>query len=405
MSIGPRTIRPGVEWLGAIDWHRTLFDALIPLPEGTSYNAYFVRGGTRCALLDTVDASQQDALMRQLDALPPVDVVVSHHAEQDHSGALPAVLARYPRAELVCSPKAARMLPDLLEIDPARVRAVADGETLDLGGRALRFVHLPWAHWPETMGTWLDDERILFPCDLFGSHRAASELFAGDDPRVIEAARLYYAQIMMPYAAALTKHLDRALELGPSIIAPSHGPVHDEPVGILRAYESWLRDPPLNKVVLGTVSMHGSTEEMASILTAELMARGVAVEPFDLTAGRLDRLASALVDAGTIAICAPTVWGGPHPHAAAAAYVINGLKPKAGFVAVVGSYGWGGKAAEKLGALLGDTKAEFLPPVLVKGAPRAEAASSLAALAATIAEKHAAAGWTARRRPRSHHGE
>ncbi len=387
-----RTIRPGLSWLGAIDWDRTLFDALIPLPDGTSYNAYLVEGASATALLDTVDASMGDAFLRQLDAVPRVDYVVSHHAEQDHSGMLPAVLDRYPAARLLCSPRAARVLPELLPLPADRIETVEDGRRVDLGGKTLRFVSIPWSHWPETMATWVEEDRALFPCDLFGSHLATSDLFSTDRARVLDAARLYYAQIMMPYAASIAKNLDKVAALEPALIGPSHGPVHADPGFVLDAYEDWVRGPPRHRVVIPHVSMHGSTAAMVDRLVEELVARGVGVDLHDLTALRLDRLAAALVDAATVVIAAPAVWNSIHPQAVAAAYVMNGVKPKTRFVTCIGSYGWGSKGLETLRSLLPDLKAEFLDAVFARGAPRADTYASLAALADTIAARHAAAG-------------
>ena len=171
----PRRICDGVQWIGAVDWNRRLFDSLIPLPDGTSYNAYLVRGSDKTALLDTVDPAMKDVLMRRLANIDRIDYLVAHHAEQDHSGTMPAVLDKYPQAMVVCTPKAAPMLVDHLGIAPARIKTVEDGEILSLGSKTLRFVHTPWVHWPETMVTHLPEDRILFSCDFFGSHIATSD--------------------------------------------------------------------------------------------------------------------------------------------------------------------------------------------------------------------------------------
>ena len=146
-----REISSRISLLGAVDWNRTLFDALIPLPHGTSYNAYLVQGGNKTALLDAADPSLQDQLMEQLEEVPSVDYIIAHHAEQDHSGALPLVMAKYPQATLICSQKASGMLQDLLDLPADRIQVVADGEKLELGGATLEFIYTPWVHWPETM--------------------------------------------------------------------------------------------------------------------------------------------------------------------------------------------------------------------------------------------------------------
>jgi flavorubredoxin len=199
----PRKIKEDVYWMGAVDWDRRLFDSLIPLPDGTSYNAYLIEGGEKTALLDTVDPAKADELMMQLDGIPRVDFIVSHHAEQDHSGAIPQVLERYPQAKVVATAKAKPMLMDLLRIPEAAFITVADGETISLGDKTLKFIHTPWVHWPETMVTYIEEDRILFSGDFFGSHIATSDLFVTDQGRVYEAAKRYFAEIMMPFRSVI----------------------------------------------------------------------------------------------------------------------------------------------------------------------------------------------------------
>lgn len=145
----PRKVCDGVQWMGAVDWNRRLFDSLIPLPDGTSYNAYLVRGSEKTALLDTVDPTMESVLMRQLECVERIDYMVSHHAEQDHSGAIPAVLERYGDALLVCTKKAKQMLVDHLDVPVDRIKTGEDGEAISLGAKTLRFIHTPWVHWPE----------------------------------------------------------------------------------------------------------------------------------------------------------------------------------------------------------------------------------------------------------------
>ena len=185
--------------LGVADWDRRLFDSLIPLPDGTSYNAYLVRGSEKTALFDTVDAAIPGRLLEQLAGVERIDYVVAHHVEQDHSGSLPAVLEKYPAATVICSVKARPMLLDHLRLDGARITAVEDGETLSLGDKTVEFIATPWVHWPETMCTFLREDRILFSCDFFGSHIATTDPFADDTARVYEAAKRYFAEIMMPF--------------------------------------------------------------------------------------------------------------------------------------------------------------------------------------------------------------
>jgi flavorubredoxin len=386
------TLTDGVHWVGAIDWDRRTFDELVPLPDGTSYNAYLVKGGEQTALIDTVDPAFADVLLDRLAALgvTRLDYVISNHAEQDHSGAIPAVLARHPEATVVATARGQGLLMDLLAIPAERFLPVEDGAGLELGGRTLRFIHFPWVHWPETMLTWLEQDRMLFSGDLFGAHLAVGGLAAPEECVAMDAAKRYYAEIMMPYRNVIRGNLPRVTALPVDTICPSHGPVLRRPQAILDAYEGWVADQPGGRTVIAYASMHDSTRLMVQHLAEALLERGMSVDLFNLATADLGRFAVALVDAGTLVLGSPMVVGGAHPLVANAAYVANLLKPKARFCAIVGSYGWGGKMARQLATLLPNLEIEMLEPVLAKGLPRATDFEALERLADTIAQKHAA---------------
>ncbi|UCG84351.1 MAG: MBL fold metallo-hydrolase, partial [Dehalococcoidia bacterium] len=203
-----RQIRTNIHWVGAIDWDRRLFDALIPLPDGTSYNAYLVQGSQKVALIDTADPSMTGVLMAYLEDIPVIDYVIANHAEQDHSGSIPHVLVKYTNAKVVTTPKGKDILMALLLVPEDRFMTVNDGETLSLGNKTLEFIHAPWVHWPETMLTYLREDKILFPGDLFGSHLATTDLYVSNEGQVYEAAKRYIAEIMMPFRTSIEKHLE-----------------------------------------------------------------------------------------------------------------------------------------------------------------------------------------------------
>lgn len=388
-----RKIAESVYWVGAVHWDRRLFDSLIPLPDGTTYNAYVVQGSERTVLLDAVDPEFEGTLMASLGGVGRIDYVVSQHAEQDHSGCIPQVLARFPEAKVMSTAKARPMLMDLLHIPEDKFVVVADGETLSLGDKTLKFIHTPWAHWPETMSTYLVEDKILFSCDFLGSHIASSDLFVTDRCRVHESAKRYFAEIMMPFRHILAKNLDKLAEYDIAMVAPSHGQIYDSPDWIMEAYREWISAPPRNLVALPYVSMHGSTGRMVDHLTAALSRRGVQVELFNLAVTDIGKLAMALVDAGTIVVGAPTVLAGPHPLAAYAAFLANALRPKAQYLSVIGSYGWGGKTVETLAGMIPNLKVEVLEPVLCKGLPREDTLEALDRLADAIAAKHGESGF------------
>jgi flavorubredoxin len=388
-----RQIKTNVYWVGAIDWDRRLFDALIPLPDGTSYNAYLVQGSQKVALIDTVNPSMTEVLMAYLEDVPAIDYVIANHAEQDHSGSIPQVLAKYPDAKVVTTPKGKDLLMVLLLIPEDRFITVRDGETLSLGDKTLEFVYAPWVHWPETMLTYLREDKILFPCDLFGSHLATTDLYVANEGQVYEAAKRYFAEIMMPFRTSIEKHLERLNSYKIDIIAPSHGPMYDRPAFILEAYRSWVSGPPKNIVVLPYISMHGSTQKMVEYFVGALADRGITVKQFNLAATDIGKLAMALVDAATVVIGTPTVLVGPHPNVAYAAFLANALRPNLQFISIIGSYGWGSKAVEQLAGMIPNLKAEVLAPVLSKGFPEEEDFKALDNLASTIAKKHKERGF------------
>jgi len=388
----PHQIVDSIWSVGAVDWDRRLFDSLIPLPDGTSYNSYLVEGSEKTALLDAVDPSKTDILLENLKDVPSLDYMIAHHGEQDHSGSIPVILEKYPKARLVCSPKAKGILMDHLGLSADRIVTVADGETLSLGDRTLEFIHTPWVHWPETMCTYVREDRILFSCDFFGSHFAQSGLFVVDEGEIYLAAKRYFAEIMMPFRTAIQKNLDRIKGLAIDMIAPSHGPVYNRPAFILDAYRDWISDTPKNSVLIAYVSMHGSTEKMVDRLVAALAERGVAAHQFNLAGVDLGKLASTLVDAATIVLGSPAVHIGLHPNVASAAFLANALRPKARFAALIGSYGWGQKIAEQALGMLPNLKVEVLPPLFVKGMPKEADLLAVEELAETIARKHKESG-------------
>jgi flavorubredoxin len=385
-----REIRPGVQLVGAIDWDRRLFDALIPLPNGTSYNSYLIRGNKKTALIDAVDTSMVDTLLDNLRALEitELDYIISQHAEQDHSGSIRKLVELFPEAKVVASSKCLELLVEFSLVQKDRIQEAKDGEKIDLGNKTLEFIHAPWVHWPDTMLTYLPEDKILFTCDFLGSHLATSDLYAVDEATIYESAKRYYAEIMMPFRQNINKHLARIKNLKIDVIAPSHGPLHDKPEFILNAYADWISDKVENQVILPYVSMHGSTKLMVDYFTDALIARGIVVRRFDLTSSDVGEVAEALVDAATIVIGSSTILAGAHPQAVYIALLANALRPKVKFVSIIGSYGWGGRMVEQLTATIPSLKVQVLQPVVAKGSPKEMDYRALDVLANTILAKH-----------------
>ncbi len=385
-----RKLIENVYEVGAIDWERRIFDELIPLPDGTSYNAYLILGTEKTALIDTVDPAKEQQLIDNLQksGVEKIDYIISQHAEQDHSGTIPKMLELFPNAKVVTNKKCKSFLADLLLIPDEKFKIAEDREKLELGGKTLEFIFTPWVHWPETMTTYLIEDKILFSCDFFGSHYATSELFTDGDARVLENAKRYFAEIMMPFGNPIRKNLENLAKYDISLIAPSHGQVYKKPDFIVDAYKDWVSDDVKNEVLIPFVSMHGSTREMVEYFTDALIERGISVKVFDLPKTDIGELAIALVDAATIIIGTPTVLAGPHPAAVYAAFLANMLRPKTKFASIIGSYGWGGKTVETIQGILTNVKVEILEPVLTKGYPTQEDFAALDKLAQNIFAKH-----------------
>jgi flavorubredoxin len=385
-----REIIHGVHWVGAIDFDRRLFDELIPLPNGTSYNSYLVQGSEKTALIDTVDPTKEYELISNLVKMnvDRIDYVVVNHAEQDHSGSLPMILEFFPDARVVTNEKCKDLLIAHHHLSPDRFMVIKDKETLSLGDRTLEFFFTPWTHWPETQVTYLREDKILFSCDLFGSHTATSSLYVTDEAEISRSAKRYYAEIMMPFRNSIKGYVEMIRALPLAMIAPSHGAIYSRPPFILDAYADWVSDAVKNEVVIAYVSMHGSTQKMVDHLTDALITRGITVKPFNLTRTDIGELAMSLVDTATVIIATPTVLFGPHPQVVYATYLANMLKPKVRFASVIGSYGWGGKAVDTIVKMLDHVKVEVIEPVMVKGLPDETTFLALNRLADEILKKH-----------------
>ncbi|MHC4960805.1 MAG: FprA family A-type flavoprotein [Planctomycetota bacterium] len=390
-----RVLADNVYAVGVQHWDRRLFDELVPLPHGTSYNSYLVKGSEKTALLDTVDPEKTELLIGHLlkAGADKIDYIISHHAEQDHSGSIPDMLLMYPDAKVVTNPKCAKMLIDHLHLEKDQIIEVEEGQTLSLGDKTLKFIYTPWVHWPETMSSWLQEDKILFSCDFFGSHLATGNLFVTDQARTLEGAKRYYGEIMMPFRSSIRGNLKKLEPLDIQMVAPSHGPIWNKPRMIIDAYTEWVDESVIaNKVIVPYVSMHDSTKKMVEYFVEALIDRNIGVQQFNLPVSDLGEMVIELVDAATVILGSPTVLVGAHPSAVYCAALMNALRPKTKFAGIIGSFGWGSKMVEQLTGLMGNLKAEMFEPVLVRGAAKEEGYTALDELADSILQKHRALG-------------
>jgi flavorubredoxin len=378
--------------VGAKHPDRRLFDELIPLPEGTSYNSYIVEGSEKTVLIDTVDPALRDQLFGNLKRLgiKKIDYIIANHAEQDHSGSIPFVLEAYPGAKLVTNEKCAGMLKDFALVTDERLLIIKEGETLPLGDKTLEFMLTPWVHWPETMCTYLKEDGVLFSCDFFGSHVAASNLL--DSEHFYKPAKRYFAEIMSPFRNNVRNNIQKLDKFKINMICPSHGYIHSKPEKILNAYKEWSSEELKNEVLLAYVSMHDSTRKMAEHLKDALEEKGIVVHYFNLPLSDLGEIAMALMDAATVILGGPTVLVGLHPVVVNAAYIANALRPKTKFASWISSYSWAEKSADVIKSILTNFKGEILSPVISKGYPKEAEFAALDKLAEDIAQKHKGLG-------------
>jgi len=385
-----RQLIEDIYWVGSIDWDRRLFDELIPLPDGTSYNSYLVKNKDDALLIDTVDPAKKEEFFQNLKEakVEKISYIIAHHAEQDHAGCIKDVLKKYPGCRVITNKKCKGLLIDELHLEDKDFYEIEDGEIFQFGNKKYQFIFAPWVHWPETFLTYLPEERILFTCDFLGSHLATSKLWSEDDDHIYHAAKRYYAEIMMPFRHMINDYLGKLQKIPLEIIAPSHGPIYKNPEFILKAYREWVSDNVKDEVIIPYISMHGSTEKMVNYLMEQLISRDIKVTPYHLIYTDIGKLAISLVDAATIILASPTVLTGPHPQVVYAAYLCNILKPKAKYAGIIGSFGWGSKMEKDILQLLKNLKVELLPTVMVKSNPRKEDYLKLNQLADTIAKNH-----------------
>ena len=386
-----KLIKDGVYYCGVEDFGRKIFDQLIPLPHGTTYNSYYIEGDEKRALIDTSYSKTIKEFIENLNGKGEfIDYIIANHAEGDHSEALVKVLQMNPNAKVVTNKKCMDLLIDQYAIPENKFQVINDGDEISLGNKTLRFHLAPWVHWPDTMFTQLVEDNILFTCDFLGAHITYSQgqFYAQEIQEYLLSAKRYYAEIMMPFRPHCRKYLDKIKQINPSMICPSHGGVYKNPDFILNAYYEWTADTPKNKVVIPYVSMYQNTERMVDRLAEKLKEEGVEAHKFDLISDDIGDLAVELVDAATVVFGASMVLAMPHPYAFFGVYLTNALRPNVKFMSILGSYGWGGNLVGKIEENTNLLQAEKLDYITVKGRAKQEDLERIDALAHTIAQKH-----------------
>jgi flavorubredoxin len=382
-------ISEGVYFVGVRDWNRRMFDALIPLPKGTTYNAYLIIGGNKKALIDTVNPGFEKELeekIRKVIEPNEIDYVIMNHAEPDHAGSIPYIMAINNKAKLIVTSRGAKMAQTFYKVPEERIQVVHDQETIDLGGKTLRFIEAPMLHWPETMFTYLQENNILFPCDFFGSH-IAKGLYDDEIEDLLVYAQRYWGEIMMPFRVMAQKALEKIKDLKIDMIAPSHGPIHRNTERIRKAYSKWANGETKQKAIIVYATMWNSTEKMIQPIAETLASEGVEIVLYNLVSSDIGDVAKDLVDSKAIVLGAPTVLGGAHPLAVYATYLVKALRPPLKYGVVLSSYGWGGGAIKHIQEVLGPSKLEVVGALEINGPPTEENIRQIVELGKTLAKK------------------
>ncbi|HAZ27924.1 TPA: MBL fold metallo-hydrolase [Candidatus Acetothermia bacterium] len=390
--MNPIELRPGIHWVGVNDRVTDLFEGQWPLPHGVSYNSYLVVG-ERVALVDSVKAAFAEELLQNIARVVPseqIEFLVVNHMEPDHSGALPLLRRVAPRAEILATPAALPLLEGFYGIRD-RVRAVADGETLDLGGKRLSFHHIPFVHWPETMATYETTEKVLFPCDAFGSFGALDGVLFDDEADLAhyeaEAVR-YFANIVGMVSKPVLKAIEKLGDLSIETVAPSHGLVwRRDPGRIVDLYARLARmegDPAVT-VVYG--SMYGHTRRMADAVACGAAAAGVPVKVVDA-----DRVHPSLVLAEVwrrrgLVVGAPTYDGGILPAVEGVLRLLVRKRLANRVVGLFGSSGWQGGAVRKMADEVTRLGWDLVDKVEFRGAPGPDDLTRAEELGRKVAER------------------
>lgn len=387
-------IKNNIFYCGLNDSDRVIFDELIPLDNGTSYNSYLVKGSEKTAIIDTMYPPLIEEYVKNLDenGVTKVDYIIANHGEQDHTGALPTLIKKYPEALVVTNQTCKANLMSMLFIPEERIKVITNDEELSLGDKTLKFILAPNVHWPDTMFTYIVEDNVICTCDFLGAHYTFDDVFAVPSKELEKSAKKYYAEIMMPFRVMCKKYIQVIKDLNVDMILPSHGPVHKEPNYILDLYTDWTSDLGKNLVLLPYVSMYGATEEMINYLSDELNKKGIDTIKHDVISDNLGDLAMALVDGTTIVMGTSMVLAGPHPASVNIAYIASVLKPKAKFASLVGSFGWGGKLFDLLADILSKLRLDIIEPVQIKGCLTKDDYKKLDDMVESIVEKHKSVG-------------
>ncbi len=364
------TLKDGVYWVGVIDWNIRDFHGYIT-NRGSTYNSYLIQD-EKTALIDTVKHQFSEELVRKIKEIIPfekIDYIIVNHVEMDHSSSLPEIAKLAVNAKILSSVRGKDELIEHYGKEFERVETVKSGDEVKLGGKTLRFVEAPMLHWPDSMFTYLVEDKILMPNDAFGEHLASSERFDDevDQHILMEEATMYYANILMPLSPLIVRKIQEviAMHIPIDMIAPSHGIIwRKDPMKIVNAYLDWSQSATKNKIVIVFDTMWNSTDKMARAIGEGAASLGVDVKLLKLRSYAISEAMTEILDAKAILVGSPTLNNQMFPTLSAFLTYATGLKPKNKVWSFFGSYGWGGGAVKGMAKVAKEAGFDVVEPGL-----------------------------------------
>ncbi|MHB9036914.1 MAG: FprA family A-type flavoprotein [Armatimonadota bacterium] len=364
----PIEIKKNVHWVGAVDWDIRDFHGY-STPQGTTYNSYLAID-RKIALFDTVKKSHSAKLLDHISQVidpEKIDYIVVNHVELDHSGALPELIELVKPEKIFCSANGKKAMLAHFHRDDWPYEVMANGQTLSLGEKTVRFLETRMLHWPDSMFSYLEEDKLLISQDAFGQHWANCRRFDDevDQSQLMYEAAKYYANILMPYSSLVQKLLTEVRDMGLDIdmIAPDHGMIwRTNPGQVIEAWDKWSKQETLNKALVVFDTMWQSTEQMALAVADGLIREGVSVKVMNLQVSHRSDVVTELLDSRAVVLGSSTLNNGILPRMADVLSYMKGLRPANKIGAAFGSYGWGGESVKLLNGAMEEMKFEIIDP-------------------------------------------
>lgn len=375
--MGAQLIKEGVYWVGVQDPGLRVFDIIMNTEHGTSYNAYLIKGSDKTALVETVKDGFYDEYRSNIESIIPleqIDYLIVNHSEPDHSGSLVRLLESCPGLTVVAHHTALAFLKEICP-RPFQSKLVSNRDSLDLGGKTLHFISAMLLHWPDTIYTYLEEDKILFSCDSFGCHysddRLFSDLIPGD---FLYDYKYYFDHILSPFKTYVNQALNKLRHYPLDLICPGHGPIlRDRIPYYLDLYREWAkpRDEFLpQRVVLAYVSAYGYTRSLADEIMQGLQAAGdFEILAYDLIEASINEVATAVDDAAGLLLGSPTLNKDALPPVWFLLSRLSPISHSGKLAAAFGSYGWSGEAVPNIEKRLHMLRMKVLPGLRVRFKP------------------------------------